>query len=237
MTDAGCIQGVASPFVFHHPTRNIACSVHGDDFTAAGSKAELDWFEATLKKSCELTVGGRLGPGPTDDKEATVLGRVIRWTDIGIEYEAESRQVEKLISELQLEGEAVKGVVTPGVKVLSHQVQSETAFPESEHTRLRGLAARANLLAADRPDIVYSAKGIGRFMAKPTDLATQALISGLLEETPKDGFQPPVPSGKLDRGLYGYGLGGMCPNFRTRKSTSGGCRMSLSHATKFWSTK
>ena len=69
--------------------------MHGDDFTAAGPKPELDRFEATLKKSYELTVGGRLGPGPTDDKETIVLGRVIRWTDEGIEYEADPRQVEK----------------------------------------------------------------------------------------------------------------------------------------------
>ena len=69
--------------------------MHGDDFTAAGPKPELDWFEATFKKSYELSVGGRLGPGPTDGKETIVLGRVIRWTDEGIEYEADPRQVEK----------------------------------------------------------------------------------------------------------------------------------------------
>ena len=120
MIDAGFIQGVASPCVFHHPTRHIACSVHGDDFTAAGPKPELDWFEATSNKSYELTVGGQLGPGPTDDKETIVFGRVIQWTETGIEYEADPRQVEKLVSELQLEGEAVKGVVTLGVKVLNH---------------------------------------------------------------------------------------------------------------------
>ena len=65
-------------------------------------------------------------------------------------------------------------MVTPGVKVLSHQVQSEKELPESEHTRFRGLAARANFSATDRPDIVYSAKEISRFIAKPTDLAIQA---------------------------------------------------------------
>ena len=139
-----------------HPTRNIVCSVHGDDITVAGPKPELDWFEAILKESYELTIGGRLGPGPKDDKEVIVLGRVIRWTDQGIEYETDPRQAEKLISELQLDGDAVKSVVTPGIKVLNHQVQSETDLPESEHTRFRGLAARANFLAADRPDIVYA---------------------------------------------------------------------------------
>ena len=48
-------------------------SVHGDDFTAAGPKPALDWFEQMLKGFYELTVGGRLGPGPDDDKEARVL--------------------------------------------------------------------------------------------------------------------------------------------------------------------
>ena len=58
MIEAGFVQGIASPCVFPRPTRDIACSVHGVDFTAAGPKLELDWFEATLKKSYELTVGG-----------------------------------------------------------------------------------------------------------------------------------------------------------------------------------
>ena len=50
---------------------------------------ELDWFEATLITNYELTVGGRLSPGAADDKEAAVLNRVIRLTDIGVEYEAD----------------------------------------------------------------------------------------------------------------------------------------------------
>ena len=74
MIDARFMQGIASPCVVHHPTRNMACSVHRDDFTAAGPKPELDSCEATLKKSYELTVGGRFGPGPTDDTETIVFG-------------------------------------------------------------------------------------------------------------------------------------------------------------------
>ena len=87
----------------------------------------------------------------------------------------------------------MKGVVTPGVKVLSHQVQSETDLLESEHTRFRGLAARANFVAADRPDIVYSAKDISRFMAKPTDLATQSLkrLGRYLKKHTRMVFSPP----------------------------------------------
>ena len=233
MTDAGFIQGIASPCVFHHPTRNIVCSVHGDDFTAAGPKPELDWFEATLRKSYEFTVGGRLGPGPTDDKETIVLGRVIRWTDDGIEYEADPRQVEALISELQLVGEAVKGVLTPGVKVLSHQVQSETVLPESEHTRFRGLAARAKIRVADHPDIVYSAEEICRRMAKPAELATQALkrLGRYLKKHLRMVFSFPSQTASS---IEVYSDTDWAGSVRTRKSTSGSCMIIGSHVIKFW---
>ena len=75
------LQGKASACVFTHAERGIAVSVHGDDFTATGPKNQLDWFEAMMKSQYGRTVGGRLGPGPNDDKEATVLNRVIRWTE------------------------------------------------------------------------------------------------------------------------------------------------------------
>ena len=95
MRSIGFCQGVASPCVFVHEKRCLAASVHGDDFTTAGPKCELDWFEAQLEAKYELKKGGRLGPGVDDCKELTVLNRVIRWTDKGLEYEADPRQGER----------------------------------------------------------------------------------------------------------------------------------------------
>ena len=40
----GFKQGTASPCVFRHPTRQLVTSVHGDDFTIAGAKSDLDWY-------------------------------------------------------------------------------------------------------------------------------------------------------------------------------------------------
>ena len=88
---------------FFHDKRGLACSVHGDDFTTAGPKCELDVFEDQLEAKYELKKGGRLGPGASDCKELTVLNRVIRWTDEGIEYEADPRQAEKLLEGLSLD--------------------------------------------------------------------------------------------------------------------------------------
>ena len=75
-----------------------------------------------MKEKYELTVGGRLGPGLSDTKEISVLNRIIRWTPRGIEYEADPQQVEKLLHEIELEG--ANGAVTPGVKILAHQVEN-----------------------------------------------------------------------------------------------------------------
>ena len=49
-----------------HKLRNVATSVHGDDFTSVGPKVELDWLEAKLGSRYELRKGGRLGLGPRD---------------------------------------------------------------------------------------------------------------------------------------------------------------------------
>ena len=49
MKKIGFLQGEASPCIFVHPSRGLACSVHGDDFTSTGPKVELDWLEAQLE--------------------------------------------------------------------------------------------------------------------------------------------------------------------------------------------
>ena len=69
-------------------------SVHGDDFTSADPKAQLDWMKAQMAKY-ELKELARLGPAKSDAKEVKVLNRLVRWTDTGIEYEADPRQIER----------------------------------------------------------------------------------------------------------------------------------------------
>ena len=80
----GFTQGTSSPCVFRHPVRQLVASEHGDDFTTAGAKSDLDWYEDEIKKKCECTIQPRIGPGQNDAKEAIVLNRVIRWTSQGL---------------------------------------------------------------------------------------------------------------------------------------------------------
>ena len=118
----------------------------------------------------------------------------------------------------------MKGVVTPGVKAHAHQVEGEQQLPEREHTAFRALAARANYLAADRPDIIFAAKEICRLMAKPTDLAMAALkrLGRYLRSRPRMVFGMPFQSASQWDVYTDTDWAGCV---RTRKSTSGGCLM------------
>ena len=185
-----------------------------------------------MKSKYELTVGRRVGPGPNDDKEDSVLNRIIRWTPKGIRYEADPRQVEKFIREIELEG--ATGAVTPGQKVLAHQVESEVELPERDFTNFRALAARANYVAADRFDVLYVATEVCRFMSKPTDLAMGALkrLARYLRARPQMVFDFEY---QMADGLEAYTDTDWAGCTRTRKSTCGGCLMVGRHRIKAWS--
>ena len=65
----GVEAGKACPTCFHHPTRNIAVVVHGDDFTALGPRTDLAWYEAGVKKHFEVGDLQRLGADKDCKKE------------------------------------------------------------------------------------------------------------------------------------------------------------------------
>ena len=87
--ELGFEQGGASPCLFRQYEKGLVTTVHGDDFTTAGSCESLNCFEDNMKEHYECTIQQRLGPGAGDAKEVVVLHRVIRWTSDGPEYEAD----------------------------------------------------------------------------------------------------------------------------------------------------
>ena len=111
--------------------RQIIVSVHGNYLTAAGPKCELDWLEQALDGKYELRKGGRLGPGPNDAKEIIVVNRVLRWTEAGLEYEADPRQAERLLEGPGLDA-GCNGVATPGLKPLVDKLAEDTKLAQWE---------------------------------------------------------------------------------------------------------
>ena len=73
----GFTAGRASPCTFHHHERGLSLFVHGDDFLASGSRAEVEWLRTTLQS--EWSVKSTL-IGNDDDlaKEFRVLNRIVR---------------------------------------------------------------------------------------------------------------------------------------------------------------
>ena len=233
LIELGFSQGVACPCIFHHAERDIVCTVHGDDFTAVGPAKHLNWYETALEAKYELKKGGRLGPGPDDAKEATCLNRVIRWCSDGLEYEADPRQVEKLVEQLELEG--AKSCVTPGIKALPEQHESDKPLSPDRHTSFRALAARANYLSADRPACQYAAKEISRWMSAPTELSFAALkrLGRYLLGRPRMVFRYPFQSASAVECYSDTDWAGCA---KTRKSTSGGVILLGQHILKTYSS-
>jgi len=233
LIDMGFVQGISCVNIFRHPQWHLKCTVHGDDFTCLGTKRSMDWFEQELGKKYEYTCGGRLGPGPNDDKEGVVLNRVIRWTTDGLEWEADPRQSEKLVAECGLGG--AKSVATPGVRLPVSEALEEKPLEKKLHTPFRGAAARANYLAQDRMDVQFSAKEICRSMASPSEQAWGAMkrLCRYLVGLPRLIYLFPWQRVEAVDVYVDTDWAGCA---RTRKSTSGGLTMLGRHPVKTWST-
>ena len=167
LNDMGFRTGISNPCVFYHPSRDISIVVHGDDFTALGTDANLNWYEDMLMKSFEIKIRGRIGEGVGGDNQIKILNRVVSLTDEGLIYEADPRHCDLLISSLNL-GDS-NPVGTPGVKPSD---RDETAIKQDEDEQM-GLsyddpnaAIAAIMTNGDQTTRSFSASN--RLSAKPT---------------------------------------------------------------------
>jgi len=143
------------------------------------------------------------------------------------EYEADPRQAEKILTELGFEN--CKGASTPAVRHSIDLINTDEAIENSQVTRFRAVAARGRYLAADRPEYQYSANGICRFMAEPTEMIVEAF--NRLGRYPAKhlrlvcflNFQDMVDGWDVHMDTDQAGC------LRTRRSPSGGCVLAGSH--------
>ena len=119
-----------------------------------------------------------MGSGPGDVQELWLLNRVIRWTPPGLLYEADPRHAEQLVRDLEQFGEgAVRSALSsPGLRRDAESVEAATPLGADAVAAYRALAARANYLSLDRPDIAFAAKECCRKMAEPSSLDWAALL-------------------------------------------------------------
>jgi hypothetical protein len=230
----GFVRGRASPVSFYDSKSDVSCLVHGDDFTFVGEPDALNFVENKMKEWYELKVKARLGDGPEDDKETDILGRIVRCTAAGFEYEADPRHRQKVIEALGF-SEKTKGLSVNGrVEDLAEElIELEAA----ECTPFRALAARLNYLAQDAPEVQFAAKEVCRDMAKPNQDSwrkLKILARFILER--KSVVWSFEWQDEVDLVLRVFSDSDWAGCRRTRRSTSGGAVMLGGHCLKTWSS-
>ena len=151
----------------------------------------------------------------------------------GWEFEPDQRHADLIVQELQLTG--ANGVTSPRESDTREKMDEGCMERNArDTTRYRAIAARANYLAADRPDLMYAVKELCRGMAKPTELHWNKLkrLGRYLVEHRRtvmrydwQGHEPEIT---------GYSDSDWAGCRATGKSTSGGALMIGSHFIKGW---
>jgi hypothetical protein len=150
--------------VYHHLERGLVTLVHGDDYATAGNIKDLRWFKQRLEVAYEIKTQII---GPDGDKIGKVLNRVITYTAFGFELKADQRHSEMIVEQLGVTSSG--GITTAECK--NEEIEGpeqEELLPDADVTLFRGVAARANYLGPDRPDMLYASKEACRKMSKPS---------------------------------------------------------------------
>ena len=226
---------------FHRtPTRqglplclSITTLVHGNDYASAGREKNIRWLDSELKKKFEIKTV-IVGHSEKDAAEANILNQIIRATENGCELEADPRHAEFIIEELGLQN--AKGVATPG-EDNGHDEKGENGAELDQWMtqRFRSLTARANYLAADRPDIRFAVKEMCSDMSCPTNASWNKLkrlgkfLVGKARLVWKFGWESRCQEAD------GYSDSNWTGRKESRKSTSGEAVMLGTHVIRTWS--
>ena len=234
MTAAGFWVSRYNPSTFYHGGKELKCLIHGDDFVTEGGVEEMKWFRKVLENRFEISTKV-VGIGPDECREAKVLNRIIRIDESGWHYEADQRHAELIIKAMNLE--SAKAVGTPGEdEKLWKEEEGGEVLKGRDATGYRAIAARANYLALDRPDIQYAVKEVCRSMAIPvrSDLLKLRRLARYLIGRPRMVIDYRYQDDSEELAVYSDSDWAGCR--RTAKSTSGGVIMRGSHYVKSWSS-
>ena len=233
MASLGFAQSKYNPQVYWHERRNLKTLVHGDDFMTSGPRSSAHWLRDQLGKRFEIKTK-IIGRDEGEVAEERILGRILRVTEKGWEYEADPRHAELIVRSLGLG--CANGVKSPGEEDRPwKEEENSEPLQSAEASAYRALAARANYLAQDRADIQYAAKEICRGMSAPSVGHMRAMrrLGRFLVAVPRVvwrfAFQAPV------RVMTVYSDSDWAGCRRTARSTSGGVAMLGAHCIRTYS--
>ena len=224
---------VTSQCVYVNRRTCILIVAHVDDFLCLGKKSLLHQLLVDLKKPFVCS-GKFLGLDRGEHRELKFLGRTIRIGTRGIEWQGDSKHVGAFLSKVGLE--RGRPVDTPGVKHEDDQHGEDMTEMSKEEAKVyRGLAALANFMSQDRPDLSFASKELSKSMAGPRkkDMTGAKRLGRYLHKFPIAvivyPWQDPPTSFK------GYSDADWAGDTETRKSTTGGVLLHGSHLIAHWS--
>ena len=111
----GFVSLVGVQCCYANPTSGVLIVAHVDDFLVYGGGAELRNLIKDLQRDFEVN-GQIVGPDAEAGEVDTIrfLGRSIRYTESGLEWEGDEKHVTAFLSKLA--AGPLKGVATPGIK-------------------------------------------------------------------------------------------------------------------------
>ena len=142
----GFTRGECCGVVFYHEERDIALAVHGDDFTFCADEEDLWWIRDLMASWFEIKVRATLGEDSYDDKEVMILGRIVKWKEGGLEYEADPRHRSEVMKYFGFEEDS-RALTVNGDKDIKEEEGDEEELIKTEGTVFRGLAARFNFMS------------------------------------------------------------------------------------------
>ena len=113
-----------------------------------GDRKHVDWFRERIKEEHPVKIRGSLSPRDIDEKQISILNRIVTLRNAGIEYEADQRHALGVKNDREVSSPAEKGI---GEK-------KPTKLGGSDATKYKAMVARMNYLGQDRTDIANSVK-------------------------------------------------------------------------------
>ena len=224
----GLVQGKATPCAFFSEKLQVRTVVHGDDFVSEGPEEGLRAMDTMLRKEFEIKTE-ILGPDPRKHVQSIkILNRIITWGKDGISWEPDPRHAELIVESLGTQ----KNAATAGIDDIE---EDDTPLSAEATSSYRSLAARANYLAIDRPDILFATKELCRSMSRPTAQAWAKLerLGKYLRGKPRLVWHYHwQEEAEFLRAFSDANWAG-CP--RSRRSTSGGVIMMGTHVIRVYS--
>ena len=146
----------AAPTTFYKPTTKVRLVVHGDDFTLSGTQVELEKKRGLFKKWYDVKDRGIMGSGTRDIKEVVILGRTLKFTEVGqstprtASTGADGKHRDAILEELFLEQES-KSLGCPALGAdKMDEPEDEDELLKEDVTSFRLVVARSNYLGMDR---------------------------------------------------------------------------------------